>query len=223
MKKLIIFMMLLICAVSLNAQQQISGFGKLKLGNPIGSFVDTINIKKIFTRDEYFDNLYLHPTSVPIEFVSDTITGYVETDCYLNKNVKTIYLPKFQILENLILNNVYLSFYNDSLFAISAERNQDLEDALKLKYGTPKEDVSEKYGNYGKNQFFLTTYENDDFVYCRSSIYKYFDKNYEANFITNIKLNNKIITNIVENEENIIKNRITKRIDDQKKQQLKDL
>ena len=71
MKKLLSIFVILICAVSLNAQQKINGFGKLQLGVSINDISELSN-SKFVNEENYISKVYGNTSSSSYESILDT-------------------------------------------------------------------------------------------------------------------------------------------------------
>lgn len=224
MKKLII-LVLLINTINLSAQEML-GFGKLKLYSSIDSLTKNNNIDSINNSEEYLNIVYLNDqlkTNI-FELISDTISGVkVSPHGKFNKDVRVFYVRNFEIFNDIILKNIYLTFFNNILVQISCDDNTKLDDALKLKYGDPEIRKIEKVEKYGIRTSYYSQYKtNNSNLKCDSYLTVYYDKNYDKKYFDNITLLDSDKNDSINTIESLYDERIQKRINDKKLQSLND-
>lgn len=146
MKRLFFTVLLIVGFASIAfAQNKIEGIGKFKLG------ATTNEIKKILV--EATKDLLKNPEFSEIPLVSNErdkgINFCVQlcqnpdstfSDAPLDKNAEIFYIRMYRIVDKIAIYDVYLHFYNDSLYCITSAFTDNLIDAFKLKYGNPKEE-----------------------------------------------------------------------------------
>ena len=166
MKRLFFTVLLIVGFASIAfAQNKIEGIGKFKLG------ATTNEIKKILV--EATKDLLKNPEFSEIPIVSNErdkgINFCVQlcqnpdstfSDAPLDKNAEIFYIRMYRIVDKIAIYDVYLHFYNDSLYCITSAFTDNLIDAFKLKYGNPKEERKETPKEY-INSLGLTTMKAD--------------------------------------------------------------
>lgn len=150
---------------------KIAGVGRLKIGNTTTAIIEELSkefsspIKEtndiMETATNYYDEA---PTK--ILFISKEKNENVEfPHTYYSKHpkVKVYFLNNFLVPEVVVLHNVYLKFYNDTLYSLDCEGSDILDTALTLKYGNPK--LSSKTKNIVCSNAYRTfTYEESTYT-----------------------------------------------------------
>jgi len=127
-------------------QTKISGIGPFKILATPSSIIDTlskmygVSIKEtndvLETETNYYDE---NPTK--IFFISkdkNENAEYPHSKYIRHPKVKVYFLNNFLIPEVVVLHNVFLRFFNDTLYSFECEGSEILDTALTLKYGNPK-------------------------------------------------------------------------------------
>jgi hypothetical protein len=235
MKKLIMVTMIALTSLtSFGQTQKINGFGKLQLGMSVSDIPELSNATKMDNYDEYIRKVYKNRQNKNVyEQIADTTgKGYTRLGSY-DTSVRVFTIPSYQITDNIELKLLELKFKDNKLYSIECDYDSKLKDGLTLKYGEPKIENEEKEQHYTNgygakitkiDQRFETSWNTNDVnTTCISVLYKYHNSKGEVNYITYIHLKNKTISLIVDNNEKIVQNRIDKRKEEKKKQELSGL
>jgi len=209
----------------LNAQTKIRGFGKLKLGSTTEILNDMgySKIERISNDDDYYEKVYDNPKAKKIfELIADTNEKYQVVSSSLDKRVRVFKVPKYSVTKNIKIESVELTFFNDSLIYIQCDYNEQLTEALTIKYGEPEIDIKEKEKQFTSTytgnaitkieETFTSEWQtNDSMVSCRSFLKKYYNSDGEERFISYVSLSD--ISHFAEimEEEKRVKERIKNR------------
>lgn len=167
--------------------QELNGIGRLKLGMRVSDIPELKNSKIITSEtpnflDKNFSDIFYWTNREQIyELRPDTTKDKIYG--YYTLKARMFLIPKMEIFDGVWIEEVRLSFYNDSLFEIQCRFSDQLESILSLKYNR-------------KMREFLTDL---DYVLCH----------YDYNTLW---LSNITVDNIVENLDKEIKQRKIERL-----------
>jgi hypothetical protein len=146
MKKTIILAMAFL-ALYVNAQT--TGLGKLQIGMDIKELPELSSEKKIKTSSEYFKSVYQKYSGTDFyEITMDSTDKLYQNIGSLDKSVRVFCVGYFKLTETIAIIGVTLKFKDSKLYSIYCERDENLNDGLKIKFGEPKIEVEEKQKEY---------------------------------------------------------------------------
>jgi hypothetical protein len=227
MKKLLLCIFTFLSFLSIS--QTITGIGQLRLGNSVSSvlyFTNTDDVIKCYKRREIYDN-----SKNVIELMSDTTSDEKLTYTYYTPDVRVLKFPSIEINSEVTLTEVYLVFYMDTLIKISSDGNLKLNDALTLKYGEPKTDIVETPKEYtlrnGNNitltdQMLTKKWGTNPKISCYSLFSKYYSGSIDPKYLSLFSLYYNQSLTYIDNENKKYEIRIKERIEQEKKNKLKD-
>lgn len=133
-------------------QTKINGIGPFKIGNTPVSLINELSKEFGASVNETNDVVetntnYLDENPTKILFLSKDKNEKVEYphSNYINHSkVKVYFLNNFLIPEVVVLHNIFLNFYNDTLYSIECEGSDVLDTALTLKYGKPQKSITSR-------------------------------------------------------------------------------
>jgi len=222
---------------TLFSQNQILNIGKLKLYSPVSTLVELgydSNPRKIRNWDQYYHNVYKNYSGNKIfEIIADSISSKNMIIGFTNPKVRFFYITQCNITSNLTLNGVELIFYNGELISISCQGKKELSDALDLKYGTAKVEVTKEdhtftFINTGgsivkTDETYISVWNsNVANVICKNTLKKWYDKEGIENFSHIFKLCDIPLVDEVELFEKGCKDRFINRMNEKKKESLSD-
>lgn len=146
---------------------KIKGFGKLKLWESSKVVTEAgMPIVSIKTNTEYMRRVYEKTKgSAVYELVYDAKVKDKIYEATSDNRVKIYCIPNYQITDQIKLVALTLKYFNDSLFSVECKYNNDLEEALTLKYGESKSSVKSKE----MDKTYTTEWNTDNSdVVCRS-------------------------------------------------------
>ncbi|OQP51726.1 hypothetical protein A4H97_26300 [Niastella yeongjuensis] len=125
---------------------KISGIGRFKIGFTTTTIIDELSKEFsssitetndiMATMTNYYDE---NPTKILyISKEKNENAEFPHTYYLKHPKVKVYFLNNFLIPEVVVLHNIYLKFYNDTLYSLNCEGSELLDTALTLKYGNPK-------------------------------------------------------------------------------------
>lgn len=123
MKKIfVLFYCILSYTISTNAQEIITGIGKFKMYSSINVIAELgfTKIKEVKTAADYAKMRFKKLSKNSIyEIFLDTLKGErVGFDTYFNPNVRQFFVNSYEITPEIILKNISLTYYKDSLISI---------------------------------------------------------------------------------------------------------
>ena len=153
MKKIFVALMLISFFAFSQDTPQLEGIGKFKINKTTISIVNDlskelrVSLKKINSSQQEFDedrNDDHYIGNYILELIRDTINQY-ESPAYSSNcpNVKVFKIRSYEIA-GIKIEKIYLHFYNDILIEFECENNDQLREAMRLKYGKSKLDFKEK-------------------------------------------------------------------------------
>lgn len=150
MKQFFIAILILI-SLNINAQEEILGFGVIKIGKSLSEITKDLNIKKnkILGDQKCADLTFSDILNLkkPILFRYDTTdkTKYeFGLQYYITcGNACKLLIPEY-VISDVKITRLELSFYNDTLYSIKFEPSKDFLDLFEIKYGKGKEKVEKK-------------------------------------------------------------------------------
>ncbi len=227
MKYLLFTFVFLFITLTISAQNKITGFGKLQLGMSVIDIPELSKAKKITTSDQYYESVFNNTSENIYEVVCDTTEEYPQGS--YDTRVREFQIGKYNITEKIEVRDITLKFFNDKLYSIEI-KDSKLEELLKAKYGDgkltyKKEDHTFQNG-YGAtfiktDETFTTTWKTDNpNVTCKSVLMSWFNDHGEQKIIFFSILEDNSHKNEIDKASTIIKDRIAKRIEDKKKQDL---
>jgi hypothetical protein len=185
--------MLLLCFITIsyicNAQEKISGIGKFKLRETTISIIEDLSkelkskVVAVNNFNDYYD-LKRKPKNKILELLPDTTTKN-NSPSYATEypGYRVFYMPSYEI-SNIKIKDVVLLFLNNVLVELHCDYSRELNEAIELKYGTPKKENTEKdvnctFVNSGnkityKDETFRSLWINGDITWT-SSIRRYYD------------------------------------------------
>jgi hypothetical protein len=117
---------------------------------------------------------------------------------YFCPDVRVFKLSSYNISEFLI-KNIYLTFFRDTLISFKCDYNRQLEEALIIKYGEPKQTLDEKEINCTTQNLGLSVthkesnikelWDNNN-LQAEFYFYKYYDSECNEKFITGFSIDN---------------------------------
>jgi hypothetical protein len=203
--------------------------GKIKLGMAINDLPELNQADTTSSYGIYLDKIYKNRSEKTIyEILPDTLNNknYIAS---LSKNVRIFYIGSLKISENFFLEEVTLKFYKDSLYDIKCYGDPKLIEALNIKFGNPKIDITEtpkEYINgYGIKTIkidkeYISTYFSVDNIKLYAYLLKYFSTHtQDYSYLNYVKLYNSKTAEIVIQEE-IAKSNLDKRKEEEMKKKL---
>ncbi len=239
MRKVILIFMIMCISTSMYCQttqdtnkktepQSITGFGKLQLGMKISDIPELIDAKKITSMNDYFAKVYGNRTKKSYEIVNDTNEKYPQGE--YDKRVREFQIGEYDLTDNIKVTNVNIKFFNDSLYYIEI-KDTKMKELLKTKYGDGILDVKEKENTFqnGYGATFVKTDQtftinwivDNPYVSCNFVLMRYYNENGELRVLYYSILSNKLYIDKVEIESKIVKDRISNREKDKKKEDIK--
>ena len=138
MKKLLTI--LLLAPIFVNPQNKIDGIGQFKINKTtlkdIEQFADGLKLE-MKSSDQILDFSSEAGNTTKILYVAANSDDFL-TSPYapILKNEKVIYIDNLHIA-GIIIQDVYMNFWNDTLYKIESNGSDELIEAIKLKYGNP--------------------------------------------------------------------------------------
>lgn len=203
MKKIITIIFLTFSILSFG-QSKIEGIGKFKIKQLTVSSLNSLikdeglTKKTVSSSKEYFG--LLRQKEVIAEVFPDTIKSYNSppSSSYCH-DTRVFLIPEIEI-SKIKLNEIILTFYNDTLVKINTKYGAEIVDALTIKYGEPyvtkRENIDEctdpLEGKVSKpSKIFYQEWKNED-ITCTAALGYYFNDKCENTIISylNISLQN---------------------------------
>jgi len=213
------------------SQTSIKGIGFLKLGTTTSTLftlldIDIDKIAKCSTqRDTY------NYKGKVIELISDTTNLDKPIYATYCSNARVFHVPTIKLNDEIKIEDIYLTFYFDTLVGISSDKNSELDKALITKYGEPIVDLKENSKEYTlgngttvtlTDQAYSSVWGNDPEIKCLSYLSKYYSTSINPNYISYFNLEySKIDLKIYKENENV-ETKIKERIEQIRKAKLKD-
>lgn len=201
MKKIDLFAFLILLLPSLNGQNKILGFGKLKLGMKVTEIDEIKDAQQLSDLRIYHTHIRSSYRVPSYELMADT-NNLGNNIGFLNKDVRIFTVNEVQITEQIKINQVELIFFRDSLVSISCgydltgwSKNVYLREALSIKYGNPLE---EKYNGTSRTLW----NSGDPSIVCEEYL-REFKINYEWHYIYYLKLENSYKMKLIQEKEDI--------------------
>jgi hypothetical protein len=161
--------------------EKIHGLGLFKIGaseeSTIGTLVQTqhYHLDSISTQTQDADFSYKHILAtdkfiLKVKPPSSTLNDVEEPD-HSNwaNNIKVFRIFKYSV-DSLILQNIYVTFYNNKLVDLTCEWSVELHNALESKFGKPDEEVRDLQQT---PIYYSVSWFNKDLVARYSTILKY--------------------------------------------------
>jgi hypothetical protein len=213
------------------SQKSIKGIGFLKLGSRTSAVfnllkIDTETIAKCSTQSATYNF-----TDKVIELLSDTTTLDKPIYATYSTNARIFHVPSIQLNDEIKIEDVYLTFYFDTLVGIFSDKNSELNQALTTKYGEPVIDLKENSKEYTlgngttvtlTDQTFSSTWGNDPEINCLSYLGKYYSTSINPDYISYFNLEYSKIDLKISKESEKIETKIKDRLEQIKKDKLKD-
>lgn len=241
MKKIILFALMSIISL-VSYSQSINGLGKFKLGSNISIINEFGEIGKIdgISHDNY-DMIYsfCHKERewAIVEYIYDTNKiDQISTGSIINANpaplCRTFEITNpVKINDEVTLEEVRLIFINDTLVSIETSYSSALNEALDLKYGKIEPKITETPHKFTRtidgSKITLTDFDADIdrstiIIECHSKLHKYYSGSIEPKYFSYFILQNKNAMKKIKLETSKYKKRAEERIEERKKQNLKD-
>lgn len=184
----------------------INGFGILKIDMSIDSII-TYKCEKITSYDYYIRTRHKGKmSSTFVELIRDTTEKYSST-CSLDKRVRTFHIGQLQVSNNVILNDITLSFFNNKLYKIHIGRC--LNEELTIKYGKGIEKLT--YTETTKGIDYKWNTSNKNSLYCSYKLF-YYNGNFNGKQEYTI-----LVVSSIEKIVNIEEERVKKSIENREK------
>jgi hypothetical protein len=220
-----------IITTSYFSQTSIKGIGFLKLGTTTSTLFNLldIDINKIAKCSTQSDT-YNYKGKV-IELISDTTNLDKPIYATYCNNARVFHVPSIKLNDEIEIEDIYLTFYFDSLVGITSDKNSELDKALTTKYGEPIVDLKEKSKEYTlgngttvtlTDQAFSSVWGNDPEIQCLSYINKYYSTSINPNYISYFNMKYIKIGVIIYKENEKVETKIKERLEQIKKAKLKD-
>lgn len=145
MKRIFTLALILFITNNLFAQQKIEGIGKFKIGQTTPAIIkslaaefsldirETNDVLETMNSD-YSDN----PTKIIYISKEQNEDKIYQHSRYVDHpKVKVYYINRITIAD-MVLTDVYLEFYRDTLYSLECHGFEELDTALQIKYGNPK-------------------------------------------------------------------------------------
>ena len=227
MKTLLFAFTISFFALTISAQNKITGFGKLQLGMSVYDIPELSKAKKVTTSVQYFTSVYNNTSKNVYEVICDTTEKYPQG--IYDTRVREFQIGKYNVTESIEVTNITLKFFNDKLYSIDI-KDSKLNELLTAKYGdgelTSKEEDHTFQNGYGAtfvktDRTFTTTWKTDEpNVTCKSVLMSWYNDHGEHNVIAYTILEDDSHKDEINDASKIIEDRIAKRIADKKKQDL---
>lgn len=211
------FLFLLITIPSLVfSQNKINGIGKLQLGMTVTEF-----------EQEFLNTIYFQEKANPKQYASLSMVPFVD-------NVKTFQLKTYEPVKGYTIDELYVYFYNDSLYMLKTKVYTNITEALTLKYGEPKTDTKETSAKY-KFEFTGAVVTKTNYVFtnkwntghkdieCLSIMHSWHDSKGKEITLFEFNLFKNSINNIVNKKDEINRDVWAKNEKDKKSQELDNL
>jgi hypothetical protein len=213
------------------SQTSIKGIGLLKLGSTTSAVfnlieVDVETIAKCSTQSETYKF-----TNKVIELLSDTTTLDKPIYATYCNNARVFHVPSIKLSDEIKIEDVYLTFYFDTLVSITSDKNSELNKALTTKYGEPVVDLKENSKEYTlgngtpvtlTDQTFYSVWGNDPEIKCLSFLSKYYSTSINPDYISYFNLKYSKIDLKIYKESEKIETKIKDRLEQIRKDKLKD-
>lgn len=212
MKKIYVLKLLLLSHVVFSQDyQKINGIGKFKINETKVSIIDSLKREmnldvEILKKYKYVDS---KKANLLAEIVSDTTKDNYMGNPYslLCQNTRVFFIGSYYI-SGIELLNIKLYFHNDVLIGFNCDFNNELNDALTIKYGKPKIEYQEKNincevkltGNIIARTESNSTqiWQNND-IQASIKISKYYDSDCNEKIISYFSLQNHPVMNDIIN------------------------
>ena len=187
MKKSILILILISLYFGVNAQNNITGLGKLELGSPIENINELgFKVKPILS-NEFGKELELirnYHSNRAFEFIADNSKKHSVPYLLLDKTVRLFFIPKLYVSDIIEFESVRLKFFNNKLVEIECSYSGNLIETLTLKYGEPKNGLKDADYiftdlNTGEcvpkkvKEYTSIWQNNDKHIFCTSIVLKY--------------------------------------------------
>ncbi len=221
MRKLIL-PFLTLTSLLLTAQEnptRITGLGKLKLGDN-SSLINKLEYPIVSIKS--YEELQTNKTKI-CKLIADTNATSYQPTLYAKADPRCLVfiVPKIDIGMDIIITNVQLHFFNDSLVKIVCDSDAKLNEAMTLKYGKAELNSIKRYGDSGIYED-VSYYETWMLGETRATRYLSvtYSKNHEKSYSSSFQVFNQIAINDIDKHSKIIEERAKQRELDKKKKTL---
>lgn len=134
------------------AHAQLQGIGIFKINKSTTSLIDSISIQSSVPIEKtekdilmiVYQSLGSHLTNKIIEVKRDSNDYYGGTsESFLQKNVRVFYINYYKVVD-IDIEDIFLTFYKDTLVQFKCKSSSDFVYALNIKYGKPEVKRTEK-------------------------------------------------------------------------------
>jgi hypothetical protein len=221
MKKMIlpVFILMSSLVISQESPTRITGIGKLKLGDNI-SLINDLGYPIVNVKD--YSEISKNKANI-CRLIADTNATSYQPTLYAKTDprCKVYTVPKINIGVDIIIENVQLYFFNDSLVKIVCDSDPKLIEAMTLKYGKSNLKSRKRTGDSDIYED-VTYYDTWKIGETGATRYLYvtYSKEHEESISSSFQVLNEITMDMIDKESKLIEERAKQRELEKKKKSI---